>query len=227
MATWTQTAVTAVMLLTCGVTGTRTHPAVTGTARSDEVQGSRVRILSPQMAHGFREGISRSPTFRRLVDAIDASDGIVYVEYGVCRSGARSCLMGSINVAGSSRILRVRIQKTQLGDKLVVSLGHELQHAIEVLGEPWLSRRPQKCGFSSGKLEFSMAVCSRRTRQSGSATRSSRTCGHGQTRRCTRSRHDAQGAMPNAQRSERLRWALGIGMGIIQCSSLPSAATSA
>jgi hypothetical protein len=26
----------------------------------------RVRILSPQMAAGFREGISRSPTFRRL-----------------------------------------------------------------------------------------------------------------------------------------------------------------
>jgi hypothetical protein len=136
---WAQAAVTAVVLLTCGATGTRTHPAVTGTARSDEVQRSRVRILSPQMAHGFRNGISRSPTFRSLVDAINASDGIVYVEHGVCKGGARSCLMGSIIVAASSRILRVRIQKTQLQDKLVVSLGHELQHAIEVLGEPWVT----------------------------------------------------------------------------------------
>jgi hypothetical protein len=139
MATWTQMAVTTVMLLTCGATGTRTHQAVTGTARSDEVQRPRVRILTPQIACGLQEGISRSPTFRRLVDAIDASDGIVYVEYGKCRSGSRSCLMGSITVAGSSRILRVRIQRTQLEDKLVMSLGHELQHAIEVLGEPWVT----------------------------------------------------------------------------------------
>jgi hypothetical protein len=136
---WTQTALTAVMLLTYGVTVTRTHPAVTGTVRSDEVQQSRVRILSPQIAHGFREGISRSPTFRRIVDAIDASNGIVYVEHGVCTRGARSCLLGSLDVAGPSRILRVVIQKTQLGDDLVVSLGHELQHAVEVLGNPTIT----------------------------------------------------------------------------------------
>jgi hypothetical protein len=133
---WTQTAITAVMLLTCGVTVTRTQPPLTRTARSDEGHRSGVRILSPQMAHGFREGISRSPTFRKLVDAIDASNGIVYVEHGVCRRGARGCLLGSLVVAGPSRILRVVIQKTQLEDELVVSLGHELQHAAEVLGEP-------------------------------------------------------------------------------------------
>ncbi|HET9358228.1 MAG TPA: hypothetical protein VFO58_00670 [Vicinamibacterales bacterium] len=133
---WTYTAMTAVVLLMCGVTVTRTHPPMTRTAGSDESQGSRVRILSPQMAHAVRDGISRSPTFRRLVDAIDASDGIVYVEYGVCRNGARGCLLGSLRVAGPSRILRVLIQKTQLEDELVVSLGHELQHAVEVLSEP-------------------------------------------------------------------------------------------
>jgi hypothetical protein len=129
---------------------TRAHPAVTGTARSDRVRIPRVRVLSPQMAHGIREGISRSPTFRSLVDAIDASNGIVYVERGVCRSNSRSCLLGSIIVAPPHRILRVVIRETQLADDLVVSLGHELQHAVEVLSEPavttsaemqWLFRR--------------------------------------------------------------------------------------
>jgi hypothetical protein len=97
---------------------------------------SRVRILTPQIAYGFQEGISRSPTFRRLVDAIDATNGLVYVEHGVCRYGVSSCLLGSVVVAGPNRILRVVINRTQLGDHLVVSLGHELQHAAEVLGDP-------------------------------------------------------------------------------------------
>jgi hypothetical protein len=118
----------------------------------------RVRILSSQMAAGFREGISRSPTLRRLVYAIDASNAIVYVEYGVCRSVARGCLLGSLIVAGPHRILRVVIRETQLADDLVASLGHELQHALEVLSEPavttsaemlWLFR---KIGIRSGNM---------------------------------------------------------------------------
>jgi hypothetical protein len=113
--------------------------AVTRTAGSDEEQGSRVRILTPQIAYGFQEGISRSPTFRRLVDAIDATNGLVYVQHGVCKGGARSCLLGSVVVAGPHRKLHVVINRTQLGDDLVVSLGHELQHAAEVLGEPWVT----------------------------------------------------------------------------------------
>ena len=118
----------------------------------------RVRILSPQMAHAFRDGISRSPTFLRLVDAINASDGIVYVEYGVCRSVARGCLLGSLNLAGPHRILRVVIRKTQLADDLVVSLGHELQHALEVLSEPAITTSAemrwlfQKIGIRSGNM---------------------------------------------------------------------------
>ena len=153
---WAHAAVAAAVLLTSCATGTRTHPTVTRTPRSDEVQRSRVRPQVPQIAYGFQEGISRSPTFRRLVDAIDASDGIVYVAHGVCRSGARSCLMGSIDIADSNRILRVRIQKTQLEDKLVVSLGHELQHAVEVLSEPSVTTSAEmrwlfeKIGIRSG-----------------------------------------------------------------------------
>jgi hypothetical protein len=135
---------------------TKTRPAVTRTKRSDEVP--RVRVLSPQIALGFQEGISRSPTFRSLVDAIDASNGVVYVEYGVCKSVSRSCLPGSIIVAGPSRILRVVIRETQLADDLVVSLGHELQHAVEILGDPAVTTPAQilflfrKIGIRSGDM---------------------------------------------------------------------------
>ena len=64
--------------------------------------------------------------------------------------------MGSIDVTGPSRILQVVIQKTQLGDELVVSLGHELQHAIEVLSEPSVTTSAEmrwlfeKIGIRSG-----------------------------------------------------------------------------
>jgi hypothetical protein len=133
---WTQTALTALLLATSGGTVTGTDPALAATAQSDEARPSRVRILSPQIAPLVRDGLSRSPTLRRVVAAIDASNGIVYVEHGVCRGGSRSCLLGSLVLAGSSRMLRVLIQKTQLDDELVVSLGHELQHAAEVLGKP-------------------------------------------------------------------------------------------
>ena len=137
---------------------TRSHRAVTGTAGSDEVQQSRVRILSPRMAPDFGEGIRRSSTLRSLVDAIDASNGIVYVEHGVCKRAAHACLMGSVVVAGPSRILRVRIHETRVADDLIASLGHELQHAVEVLADPavttaagfrWLF---QKIGVRSGEM---------------------------------------------------------------------------
>ncbi len=42
------------------------------------------------------EAPRRSATFRRLVDAIDASDGIVYVERGTCLHGVQACLVMSV-----------------------------------------------------------------------------------------------------------------------------------
>jgi hypothetical protein len=63
----------------------------------------RVRSAHPTIASLLTEGQARSATFRRLVEAIDASDGIVYIEDGTCGHGVRACLLLSVAEPAASR----------------------------------------------------------------------------------------------------------------------------
>jgi len=86
------------------------------------------------------EGYARSRTFRGLVDAIQASDTIVYVEYGVCAFGhLDGCLLPFVANAGKGRYLRV-VLTTRLNhpdrERVLALIGHELQHALEVAEHP-------------------------------------------------------------------------------------------
>jgi hypothetical protein len=90
----------------------------------------------PSIAGLIQEATEHSPTFRRLVDTIDATDGIVYVEQGTCGHHVRACLALTVRVAGPNRLLRIIVDiHRSLGD-LLASIGHELQHAVEVLSDP-------------------------------------------------------------------------------------------
>jgi hypothetical protein len=76
----------------------------------------------------------QSATFRRLVETINASDGTVYVKEGKCRFGVQACLV-TVTMAGANRYLWVKVD-TRKGDwDLMASIGHELQHALEVLSD--------------------------------------------------------------------------------------------
>jgi hypothetical protein len=99
---------------------------------------SRVRTDNPALAAVIQDGIRRSATFRRLVEAIDASDGIVFVEEGRCRHSVRACLALSVKQAGPNRLLRVVVDVRKPDWDLMGSIGHELYHAVEVLNEPWV-----------------------------------------------------------------------------------------
>jgi hypothetical protein len=90
----------------------------------------------PQIAALIAEATARSATFRRLVAVIDDSDGIVYVEQGTCGHGVRACLSHSVVVAGPHRIIRIILSTRRDRVELLGALGHELQHAVEVLGQP-------------------------------------------------------------------------------------------
>ena len=81
----------------------------------------------------------RSSTFRRLVATIDGSDGIVYVEQGTCFHGVRACLMLTVQVAGPNRILRIAVDTHRDQGELLAAIGHELQHAVEVLSDTHLT----------------------------------------------------------------------------------------
>jgi hypothetical protein len=106
-------------------------------AASPGVQGSpRVRGSSPEMARAIEDAWKRSSTFRQLVATINRTDGIVYVHHGTCGRNVLACLVLGVTRAGPNRILHIRVDKRKTGRDLMVAIGHELQHAIEVLSEP-------------------------------------------------------------------------------------------
>jgi hypothetical protein len=97
----------------------------------------RVRDLGDaRIAQLITEGIHMSPTFRSLVETIDATNGIVYVQRGDCGRGVRACLVLAIQVAGPSRILRILVKLPRERRELIAAIGHELHHAGDVLANP-------------------------------------------------------------------------------------------
>jgi len=95
----------------------------------------RVRSEDPVIAGAIATGLDQSAVFRRLVETIDASDGLVYIRKGTC-NGVYACLLMSVTISGPNRLLHVLVDSRKAtGCRLVGSIGHELQHAIEALGE--------------------------------------------------------------------------------------------
>src|SRR6185503_19741592 len=96
----------------------------------------RVRGTTPAIVEAIEQGIQQSPTFDELVTAIAATDGFVYVHSGQCGRNVFACLLLTVTQAGPNRILQIKVDARRKGRELVVSIGHELKHAIELLNEP-------------------------------------------------------------------------------------------
>jgi hypothetical protein len=79
--------------------------------------------------------VEQSATFRSLLDKVEATDGIVYVEAGRC-GRLRACLALKVTVAGPHRILWIFVDPQRGACEVMTSIGHELWHAVEVLREP-------------------------------------------------------------------------------------------
>jgi hypothetical protein len=101
---------------------------------------AHVRVFEPELAGLVGEGNDRSLTFRRLVQRIDESDGIVYVQSGACSVGAAAaCLMLAVSEAGHARYLRIHVTGQLIRrERRIAIIGHELQHADEVLSRSWV-----------------------------------------------------------------------------------------
>ena len=101
--------------------------------RADSSPGPRVRSTHAYLRAMIAEAGRRSSTFRGIVAAIEATDGIVYVEHGACQHSLRACLALDVTAAGGFRILRVTVDARQPDWDVMASIGHELRHALEVL----------------------------------------------------------------------------------------------
>jgi hypothetical protein len=97
------------------------------------------RHVRPTSALGrelIETGVERSATFRRLVQRLETSDVIVYVQV---QPGLPTGIGGVLEFLGAAA--EVRFVRVTLGSQnhrliLVALLGHELQHAVEVADAP-------------------------------------------------------------------------------------------
>jgi hypothetical protein len=93
---------------------------------------TRVRSTQRPMIALLREGYDRSPTFRELVDTLQQSNIIVFVQPAVCARGRiRSCLT-SVNGSGLERHIRISVDTRTSHNSLIATMAHELQHAVEI-----------------------------------------------------------------------------------------------
>ena len=96
----------------------------------------RVRSGEPSLSMLIQQATDRSPTFRRLVEAIQATDGLVYVQPGRCGHYVKACLVFWMGVSDTNRILRVIVEHGKTDVEAMASTAHELRHALEVLEQP-------------------------------------------------------------------------------------------
>jgi hypothetical protein len=94
----------------------------------------RVRTDDPVVSTLIQRATDRSQTFRSLVEAIQATDGVVYIQRGRCgQHHVRACLLLWMTIAGPNRMLRVVVDDSKTDLEAMASLAHELRHALEVL----------------------------------------------------------------------------------------------
>jgi hypothetical protein len=97
---------------------------------------AHVRAMQKEGAALLSEGMAHSPSFRRLVNRIEQSHVIVYIDV---RPDMRPGVGGSLRFLAESatdRFLRIQLSRSVARLWQVALLGHELQHAVEVAEAP-------------------------------------------------------------------------------------------
>lgn len=99
---------------------------------AQDASAHHVRTTDGKVLELLTEGLSRSSTFRRLVEKRDTSDVLVYIDAKTTREALGGYLLHNIIVAGGYRYVHVALDVHGASGRLVPLLAHELQHAVEV-----------------------------------------------------------------------------------------------
>ena len=97
---------------------------------------SHVRTTEPLIRSLIEQGLARSETFRWLVNTLNQSDVVVYIDPKITRQTLGAYLSHSVVSAGGSRYLHIAVDLRGGDIRLVSLLAHELQHAVEVSEDP-------------------------------------------------------------------------------------------
>jgi hypothetical protein len=131
---------TAVTLLTTLVTFA---PLAAFAAQPEDAEPSRAILRSPRVrpydgraAQLLLEGLERSVTLRAIVDRLEQLEVIVYLEMQPALRKKLAGMLTFLTATASSRYVRVSLNPEYPRDTLIATLGHELQHALEVAEAP-------------------------------------------------------------------------------------------
>jgi hypothetical protein len=97
--------------------------------------GPRIRPQDSRTRLMLQEGAARSATFKALVDRIEASNVFVYIAINPLLKSTLSGSLTWMTEAGGYRYLRASISPDLLFDQMIATMAHELQHAVEVIGD--------------------------------------------------------------------------------------------
>ena len=95
----------------------------------------RVRPLDSWAAMLVARGVQQSPTLRSLVDRLNRSDVIVYIEVGPLQATADG-MVRFLAATKYGRLVRVSLSHRLTHHELLGLLGHELHHAMEIADHP-------------------------------------------------------------------------------------------
>ena len=95
-----------------------------------------LRPLTETARRVIERGLAESATFRDLVQRLNRSDVIVYVEEDLHQSKALAGRLSFLTVGGGFRYVRVWLQWRPFDIQQVATLAHELQHALEIGDRP-------------------------------------------------------------------------------------------
>jgi hypothetical protein len=95
-----------------------------------------IRSHNDRIVKAMEEARRRSSTFRGLVDRVERSDLIVYVESGHCGSSQVLSCVALASAAHAVRYLRITIDTDHSRQIITSQIAHELQHAVEIADAP-------------------------------------------------------------------------------------------
>jgi len=96
----------------------------------------RIRTSDQRLQSAIDDGMRFSPTFQDLVDRLEQSDVVVYVEADPRSQEGLAGRLLFIGAQGGTRYVLVRVGYFADRARQIAILGHELRHAVEVADAP-------------------------------------------------------------------------------------------
>jgi hypothetical protein len=96
----------------------------------------RVRPETNETQALLGELVARSPTARQLSDALQDSDVIVYIRHRTFTATTLDGRIGFVRSEAPTRTLIIEMACPRTWLDQLVTLGHELQHAVEIAAAP-------------------------------------------------------------------------------------------